>query len=316
MIIVFLISGIIIGVFLALKSRDTLADMSFEERLAELMNQGFELEPANSTSDFDNDGLSDEDEKLIGTDWRNPDTDNDGYLDGEELASGYNPLRPAPGDEIKDGRTIKPRPLPKNLTEALGEALTGKISSGGLEPYLLGGELDFLDAGGIDQTVDEGVGSAIAATAREFSLQEIPDSEIIVSSDNSPEAIISFSHKVTEVLNKANAEVQKRNKISQSELAAITEVIEFGQSDDLDIYIETYSKGYQVLKEVPVPSSWKEIHKRHLSILQAHANILTAVKQIGNDPLKATIALQQYQIVLDASLELIQQGTDLISNSQ
>ncbi len=43
--------------------------------------------------DTDDDGLSDQDEITIwGTDPSNPDTDGDGFLDGQEVESGYNPL--------------------------------------------------------------------------------------------------------------------------------------------------------------------------------------------------------------------------------
>ncbi len=50
--------------------------------------------------DFDNDGLPDEIETIYGTDPNNPDTDGDGYTDGEEIASGYDPL--IPGDAKLD----------------------------------------------------------------------------------------------------------------------------------------------------------------------------------------------------------------------
>ena len=42
--------------------------------------------------DSDNDGLTDAEEKIYGTDPHNPDTDGDGYLDGAEVKAGYNPL--------------------------------------------------------------------------------------------------------------------------------------------------------------------------------------------------------------------------------
>jgi len=42
--------------------------------------------------DWDKDGLSDDLELKFGTDLKNADSDNDGYLDGEEVNSGYNPL--------------------------------------------------------------------------------------------------------------------------------------------------------------------------------------------------------------------------------
>lgn len=43
--------------------------------------------------DYDNDGLTDIEELTIyGTEFMNPDTDGDGYTDGEEVENGYNPL--------------------------------------------------------------------------------------------------------------------------------------------------------------------------------------------------------------------------------
>ncbi len=46
----------------------------------------------NTALDTDNDGLGDAAEQLYGTDPNKPDTDGDGYLDGEEVTNGYNPL--------------------------------------------------------------------------------------------------------------------------------------------------------------------------------------------------------------------------------
>ncbi|MCR4283759.1 MAG: hypothetical protein NUV64_00370 [Parcubacteria group bacterium] len=43
-------------------------------------------------TDDDNDGLSDEEEKSLGTDILNKDTDGDGVFDGDEVSSGTNPL--------------------------------------------------------------------------------------------------------------------------------------------------------------------------------------------------------------------------------
>jgi len=48
-----------------------------------------------STVDSDADGLTDAEEKIIGTDPNKADTDGDGYLDIAELKSGYDPLVPS-----------------------------------------------------------------------------------------------------------------------------------------------------------------------------------------------------------------------------
>ena len=56
--------------------------------------------------DSDQDGLTDQEERMIGTDPQNFDTDGDGYSDGKEVSSGYNPLKAAPGDQIVPGADL------------------------------------------------------------------------------------------------------------------------------------------------------------------------------------------------------------------
>jgi len=57
--------------------------------------------------DCDNDGLTNGEEVIKGTDPNNPDTDGDGLSDGEEIAKGTDPLNPdTDGDGVKDGTEV------------------------------------------------------------------------------------------------------------------------------------------------------------------------------------------------------------------
>lgn len=47
----------------------------------------------NGSQDLDNDALTNDQERLYKTDPLNPDTDGDGYKDGEEVATGYDPTK-------------------------------------------------------------------------------------------------------------------------------------------------------------------------------------------------------------------------------
>lgn len=57
-------------------------------------------ENCNKTIDFDCDALTNDEEVVYGTDLHNKDTDGDGYSDGVEIESGYDPLKPSPDDKI------------------------------------------------------------------------------------------------------------------------------------------------------------------------------------------------------------------------
>lgn len=54
----------------------------------------------NIFQDTDQDGLSNDEEKLYGTNPNKADTDGDGYSDGTEVKSGYDPMKAAPGDRL------------------------------------------------------------------------------------------------------------------------------------------------------------------------------------------------------------------------
>lgn len=54
--------------------------------------------------DWDKDGLNDMMEIRLGSDLRNPDSDGDGYTDGEEIANAYSPVNPEPIQMVKSIR--------------------------------------------------------------------------------------------------------------------------------------------------------------------------------------------------------------------
>ncbi|MFH1822086.1 MAG: L,D-transpeptidase family protein [Patescibacteria group bacterium] len=79
--------------------------------------------------DYDLDGLSDRMELNFKTDLSNPDSDGDGFLDGEEINNGYDPLNK---EEIKLAKRIEINTGAQELSYFLGGVRLGKftISSG------------------------------------------------------------------------------------------------------------------------------------------------------------------------------------------
>ncbi len=88
--------------------------------------------------DSDQDGLTDQEECMLGTDPYNPDTDGDGYSDGKEVRSGYNPLKPAPGDALMPVSSAdKPAPM-TNKSAPQSSADSGSATSTSPGDALLG----------------------------------------------------------------------------------------------------------------------------------------------------------------------------------
>jgi hypothetical protein len=78
----------------------------------------------NIFQDTDQDGLSNEEEKLYGTNPNNPDTDGDGYSDGAEVKSGYDPLKKAPGDKLTTTTDLESQNDVKNSSTQDASATT------------------------------------------------------------------------------------------------------------------------------------------------------------------------------------------------
>ena len=75
-------------------------------------------------ADPDHDGLTNREESYWNTDFQNPDTDGDGFKDGEEVASGHDPLIPGPNDLLNNG----------NLTDKLSNLTLSGLYEGSLTP--------------------------------------------------------------------------------------------------------------------------------------------------------------------------------------
>jgi len=82
--------------------------------------------------DYDRDGLSNAEEESFGTNPKKSDSDGDGYSDGVEIESGYDPLIPAPGDKIivkKEPAIITAAPSQTtNVTRKISEDLVSYLA--------------------------------------------------------------------------------------------------------------------------------------------------------------------------------------------
>ena len=268
---------------------------------------GRETTIESQNKDSDNDGLKDWEEDLYKTDYLNPDTDGDGYLDGEEINSDHNPLVKGPNDK----QIFYPLPLGKkyNITERVlsEEAMQALINSylSQKKEYLENHpEID--DSNEFLSLVKQ---SAIEEMARRaFSdiypillekasdiLSEIPeifnitiaDGDIEISDDNSQKAIDAYTTKIFSIISSDDFILKAEN------FNILLNSFESGDFSKLDNIIKSADIKIGQLRESIVPSSWKETHKEILGLTILTRNVFVSLRDVENDFLKAYFALQE-----------------------
>lgn len=319
---------VIIGVLLI--TGGVLFVLKYSKQDALLGNKGGSIGQSQDFIDSDNDGLRDWEEELYHTDPLNPDTDGDGYLDGEEVDSGHNPLVKAPGDKL----SFYPLPLGKryNVTEkifndeALNELFTSYLSQKAEylqnHPEITNPQefLDFTKDSTIEEIVKRSLGQSYASLMGENNenASEIPeifnikitDEQIKISEDNSKEAIKLYFSRITDWLNSDIFFFQEKS------LQAIVEALQNNDFSKIDKLIQLNDSWINTTKEVTVPSSWKEIHKEGLRIIILTRNVFISIRDIKNDPLKAYYAVYELEPLTNDWNELIQSAIDLTEKQE
>jgi hypothetical protein len=275
--------------------------------------------------DSDNDGLKDWEEELYKTDLHNPDTDGDGYLDGEEVNSDHNPLIKAPGDKL----TFYPLPLGDkyNITK---KVLSEEVISSMLDSYLAQKgeyindhpEIDSQEtfAALIKQSTIETMSrralseiDPILLEETQQTISEIPeifninitDGDVKISEDSSPEAIKLYLSQISSILNSDTFFLQEQ---SFNILISALENNDFVQLDQL---IKQNDDKIEELKKNVVPSSWKENHKKRLSYTILIRNIFVSFRDFQNDPLKAYVAMQEFEQFTEKWNALVEETVNL-----
>jgi len=243
--------------------------------------------------DTDHDGLSDNMESIYGTDSNNPDTDGDGYLDGEEVMSGYDPLKPAPNDKLGVHYTITPRPAAGsiqnlNLTSDLIDKLTKKVVNEEIRPKQDGNVVSIQDA----TSVDEALEAAVLRSYQEFSLPNIPTDQLNITLENSSEVLAEYARQMAGALSKVETDPMENLKNDLGEIVF----------ED----VQACEEAAAVMKTIKIPSDAVALHKKQIGKLVVQANILKALMNIREDPLKANIAFSKIEDLNKWEIEIME----------
>ncbi len=219
--------------------------------------------------DTDHDGLSDADESYWNTDFQNPDTDGDGYLDGEEVASGHDPKVPGPDDSLTN----------RNVTKRMSELTLGGIMDGSLEPGSAGYQKSLLDV------ANSAIDDSLANLNKPLDLSKLI---VIDSTKENQEAYVKAVNNIFEDFFKAiGSQVKALDSTQPSDESAANKALE-------DLFAVSHNKFEQIYANaisVPVPESWKQNHIAFLKFVNQLSEINNALSHDGEDPMKSAISV-------------------------
>ena len=233
--------------------------------------------------DVDKDGLDNREESYWNTDFQNPDTDGDGFLDGEEVASGHDPLKPGPDDILG----------PPSLTDKIQTLVVGGLYSEDLKP---------------DSEKFESSINGLSAIIVDDFYQSLPlqNPEIILT-DNSKENQETYLKNAGQIIRQALMGPHVTN-------------ISLGQSADEYIVFLVESKNnlknaYERLTQMPVPKNWQEIHYALLGIINRSILDYGYIGSYQTDPYRAYIALNDIKNVDSEVKNLLKQVNSQIDKN-
>ena len=222
-------------------------------------------------SDEDHDGLTNREESYWNTDFQNPDTDADGFKDGEEVASGHDPLIPGPNDLLNND----------NLTDKLSNLTLSGLYAGSLTPggpdydkSLNDMALAVMDdaANNLSSKIDSNKFKVISSTKES---QEIYLKEISVLY---MEFITNFGEEIKNI--------QKYLELISEEGYKNQDLINFFQTREAG-FQQTFERGYSM----NVPENWIQNHANFLHIIKNLQLASRSIARGSEDPVKASAGL-------------------------
>ncbi|GEM_PF-1943393 len=240
---------------------------------------GLQTPLPNPDTDSDHDGLSNRDEAIWNTDPFNPDTDGDGYKDGEEVASGHDPLKPGPNDLLpQNGSNV-------NITDQVSTLMVSGFYAGAI---------DNSNPDKSNQALTDIGDSAMFDSAKALDLNNIQIAKTITSSNTKDDqekyvnalGLIIQEELWAPLINEPQVVAQKFTKFKTNDKQLLT---------DSQIYFNTKAVNYKnILNEVtalPVPPSWTDVHQQIIDDLRQLIISHQALAQTDSDPIKGAAAL-------------------------
>lgn len=253
--------------------------------------------PSALEEDADHDGLSNKEESYWATEWQNPDTDGDKFLDGEEVLSGHDPRVAGPDDLLAKTNGFIKSGTENNLTENLSSLITAGLYAGDLgkdtpvktyESAINNLSLSVIDNGyiALNPMTETAIPVSDSKENQEKYLSEVVDileNKLMNSFLFAPNKLSVFAHKLT------SSNPQNAKEIS---LELLSEAMNFQNNAN-------------ILEKFAVPSSWKELHSEMLGTIRSLALSYQAIGYFNEDPMKAILAIKNMEDLYSSAPKLL-----------
>jgi hypothetical protein len=272
-----------------------------------------EVRGENIFIDSDQDGLSNEEERLYKTDPQKRDTDGDGYSDGVEVKSGYDPLKPAPGDKLfsvpNTGNGERTTASGENLTQDFSEEIAGVIA----EKTNNGEDVSLEE---VDQKVNEllsGKGAEVVLPPIDIKGLKIKNpvseklSEEKRKAEEKEQAVKYLTAMAYIFANNAPQRFSSEEEFGALVGSLSTQVAGSLSGANKEIIATLAENGRKTLEEsrnVEIPAHMLSHHIKALQLAQYAISLEAEVKQTqtSEDPLSSVAIMMKIQSLLSASL--------------
>lgn len=263
--------------------------------------------------DSDQDGLSNQEEAVYGTNQNVSDSDGDGYTDGAEVKSGYDPTKPAPGDKLVQENSPSETSKKQgrggdNTTETSASNLTQQISDQIIEIIQSSSETK----GAL--SMDEITTSVQDILSKQQAAVELPeiDTKTIKIKDQTyktlteSERSAKISQDVLEyasgvayiIINNSPVTIQSQEDISKVINALTQQTLQASMKQDITFADEMQERGEAILKQlnqIEVPEKMLDIHIKGLQIVTYAIAIKQDATTDSKDPLSNIYNLSKAQ---------------------
>lgn len=244
-----------------------------------------------SILDSDKDSLSNWEESIYGTNATNSDTDGDGYLDGEEVLSGHDPVKKGPNDFLV--RSIGPERKIQTATDAFAKiALQNLLNNSQIQ------DLSDISPEELDAKLKESFGNDPSLAAdfqkemRKVLYDYIPiglDDKIKISNQSTEQSLKQYTDQIIKISSESS---EKYGAFQLSQI--VSDAYTKKDLTKIDGAISYYHALYEKLLATPAPKDIASLHREGLLLFYETAKILEATKDWESDSVRALVSMRKY----------------------